>query len=279
MEQCIKADNSSSSQPILERPVFLYRNISGIVKSPIPVPNLLLTYPSFFLLRLHFFNLPPASNMSSLSPLQRATLSAYAAACAEVPHDLRRGLILFGGAATIAHGVPERKTEDCDILVTAEVLALLGDAIDKQRGGFHRDSDGEVKWNVRDAEGKYEFEIKVEFVLLGGPFNPRTPDVVGFGEGFVVTLPELVRLRAETLVARADGRDYAHLRLLLPVMAQRGRKLPHIGEEELGTMLKAVGMLKDEDAGGMFIDMLSSFEEGGRWWSCWREWAYHFLHS
>ncbi|MCJ1247093.1 hypothetical protein MMC30_004304 [Trapelia coarctata] len=205
--------------------------------------------------------------MSSLSPLQQATLSAYAAACAEVPHNLRRGLILFGGAATIAHGVSERFTNDCDILVTPEVLALLGDVVNNQRGGFHVDSDGEIRWEVRTAEGVREFEIKVEFVLLGGPFSPRTPDVVGFGQGFVVTLPELVRLMAETLVERGDQRDYKDLQLLLGVMSQRGLKLPHLDAEELGRVLEAVEMVEDGDSGGIYMSMLrrilSSFEVMG----------------
>ena len=44
------------------------------------------------------------------------------------------------------------------------------------------------------------FLVTIECLLLKGPFVPWIPEVVGFREGFKATLPELVRLRALTLV-------------------------------------------------------------------------------
>ena len=108
-----------------------------------------------------------ASTMSSLLPAQQAVLNAYAAACAEVPRDLRRSLILIGGAASIAHGMSERKTKDADILVSSESLAFLDDAIVKQRGGFHKDTDGVIKWDERDRSGQVLFSIQVELAKPG----------------------------------------------------------------------------------------------------------------
>lgn len=59
------------------------------------------------------------------------------------------------------------------------------------------------------------------------------------------------------------------------MMNQRGLQLPHIGEEELGIMIEAVEMLEDgelEDGEleGLFISILSSFEDPtGRRWENW----------
>jgi len=145
------------------------------------------------------------SPLSPLLPPQRATLTAYAAAISLLPTPLRPSSILLGGGATITHAIPARITKDVDILVSTPVLSILSTAIDTDTGGFHRDSDGEVKWGYcgadgdGDGDGVYEFDIRVELVLLGVPFNPRVPEVVPLGEGFVVRLPEPVRLGAETL--------------------------------------------------------------------------------
>src|SRR5450432_4098186 len=132
-----------------------------------------------------------------------------------------------------------RKTKEADILVSAEALACLEDAIVKKRGGFHRDTDGVIKWDKRDTNGKEVFQVQLEFILIGGPFAPRVPDVVSFGNGFVASLPELVRFRAETLVQRGDDRDFYGFSFLLPMTRQRGLKLPKIGEEELELMVEA----------------------------------------
>ena len=137
-----------------------------------------------------------------ITPLQQAYLDAYTAACALVPRNLRQTVILFGGAASIAHGILDRKAKDVDILVGVEALAILDDAIINMREGFHRDCDGAIKWDKCDSQQTKLFEVTVELVEIGGPFVPRVPEVVGFGEGYVATLAELVRLRASTLVER-----------------------------------------------------------------------------
>ena len=160
---------------------------------------------------------PTAFTMSSLLPIQQACLNAYAAACALIPHDLRHAVIWIGGAGTIAHGAPDRKTEDTDIAVSQKCLELLEDAVDNRRGGFHRDADGSIRWDERGPSGQVEFSIPVELLLLGGPFVPWIPSVVSFREGYVAALPELVRLRAETLIGRGGEKDYMDLKLLLPM--------------------------------------------------------------
>lgn len=209
---------------------------------------------------------------SSLTPFQRALKDAYFAACDLLPRDLHRSAILIGGAASIVHGMASRKTDDVDIVVTTQALAILNDAIDNRQGGFHKDSDESIMWSKRDGLD-HLFYVRVELIEIEGPFVPRIPSVVSFGKGCVASLPELVRLRCETLVARGGEHDFEDLRLLLPMVRQKGLKLPHIEEEEMGVLVEAVGMLEDEGSEVIFIDILSSFEAGGRRWDDWK----HYL--
>ena len=93
-------------------------------------------------------SLPPPTP-STLLPLQQAVLNAFYAACDLLPRNLRQSVTLIGGAATIAHGMVSRKTEDADILVSVTALAILDNAIDSRRGGFHKDSDETIRWAQR----------------------------------------------------------------------------------------------------------------------------------
>jgi len=118
--------------------------------------------------------------LRQITPLQQAYLDAYTAACALVPRNLRQTVILFGGAASIAHGILGRKVKDVDILVGVEALAILDDAIINMREGFHRDCDGTIKWDKYDSQQNRLLEVTVELVEIGGLFVPRVPEVVGF---------------------------------------------------------------------------------------------------
>lgn len=135
----------------------------------------------------------------------------------------------------------------------------------------------EILWSKRNHLGDHQFYVRVELIQLNGPFAPRIPSAVGFGDGWVATLPELVRFRCETLVERGDGVEYFDLQRLLPMMNQRDLQLPHIGEEELGVMIEAVEMLKDGGSKGLFISILSSIENPtGRRWENWVEFMLHY---
>jgi hypothetical protein len=191
-----------------------------------------------------------------------------------VPRNLRQTVILFGGAASIAHGILDRKAKDVDILVGVEALAILDDAIINMREGFHRDCDGTIKWDKCDSQQNKLFEVTVELVEMGGPFVPRVPEVVGFGEGYVATLAELVRLRASTLVERGDALDHIDFVLLLSLARQRKVKLPYLGEDEMKSMVEAVEMCEaSRDTGELFMDVLGSFELGGVRYENWVAWA------
>lgn len=135
----------------------------------------------------------------------------------------------------------------------------MDDAIVNMREGFHRDLDGTIKWDKCDSQKKKVFEVTVELVEMGGPFVPRIPDVVSFGDGYVATLPELVRLRAYTIVERGDKWDHIDFVLLLSSASKRKVKLPHLGEEELRLMIEAVEMCEaSRDTDVLFMDVLGS---------------------
>ncbi|CZS93845.1 uncharacterized protein RAG0_03951 [Rhynchosporium agropyri] len=172
--------------------------------------------------------------------------------------------ILFGGAASIAHGILERKPKDVDILVGVEALAVLDDAIINLREGFHRDCDGTIKWDKCDLQNNKLFEVTIELVKLGGPFIPRIPEAVGFGEGYIATLSELVRLWASTLVGRGDESDFIDFELLLSHVHRRQVKLQDLEGEELDSMIEAVEMCeRSRDMYVLFIEVLGSFESRG----------------
>ncbi|PMD12055.1 hypothetical protein NA56DRAFT_666687 [Hyaloscypha hepaticicola] len=174
----------------------------------------------------------------------------------------------------IAHGILDRKAKDVDILVGVETLAILDDAIINMRKGFHRDRDGTIKWDKCDSQQHKLFEVTVELVEIGGRFVPRVPEVVGFEEGYIITLPELLRLRASTLVERGDMSDHIDFVLLLSLARERAAKLPHLGEEELGLMIEAVEMCEgSRDTDKLFMDVLGLFELGGARYENWIVWA------
>ncbi|KAL1303887.1 hypothetical protein AAFC00_000341 [Neodothiora populina] len=213
-----------------------------------------MLHPSSNLPHQHFYPSPP-STMSSLTNLQQGCLDAYAAACNLMPPDLLRAFILIGGAATIAQGSPERKTEDINIAVSPDALVAFVSLADNRRGGFARHNDESFTWDVT-AQGKVSFQIPIELLLIPGPFVPRSLSVDKFRSGFVATIQELVRLRMSSLVGRGDDKDYRDLQLLLPMAETRGILLPDIvDEEEFGDMMAAVELVGADCYGGMFVSI------------------------
>ena len=217
--------------------------------------------------------------MAPLLPIQQAQLSAYEAACQFVPRNLRHNFILLGGVATIVHGGSSRKAKDVDILVDTTCLALMVEAINLGQGGFGKDTDGSYFWEARVVNPAWTFRVTVEFVELGGPFLPRVPSAVGFQNGFVANLPELLRFRCETVLNRGDEKDFGDLQLLLKLMKAQRLRLPFIEEGELEGMVEAVEEtveeLGDDSLGGILIFILTSFRRGGRIFSDWTHWATH----
>ena len=214
-----------------------------------------------------------------LTPLEQACLAAYDAICVLVPHNLRHTVILAGSAASLAHGFLGWKARDADILVGVEALGILCEAIDKRQGGLHRDGDLSVRWDMVNSEGDKLFEVKLDLVELGGWTCPRIPDVVGFGEGYVVTLTELVRLRGDSLINRGEWKDHISFHGLLSLAVKRKAKLPPLGEEEMKLMISAVEECElSRGTVEMFMEVLGRFEEGGVWFENWVAWAqYHSL--
>ncbi|CAD6448540.1 b41a90de-3cc4-49dd-9a41-21477065f329 [Sclerotinia trifoliorum] len=132
------------------------------------------------------------------------------------------------------------------------------------------DTDGSIKWDKLDSLNDKLSKVTVELVELGGPFVPRIPEVFSFGKGYVVTLVELVRLRASTLFNRGDESDHVDFGLLLSWASNLGLKLPPIGEEEGKLMFEAVMMYEGSlDAERLFIDVLGLFELRGVWYDGW----------
>lgn len=121
-----------------------------------------------------------------------------------------------------------------------------------------------------------EFYVSVDLIELHGSICPRDLSYVGFGtnkRGCVASLPELVRLRCETVVSRGKSRDYKDLRELLQMTRQKGLKLP-TSEEEMEVLVGAVELLKDEELEVAFIDILDTFMARGQFWRSWQSYLY-----
>ncbi|MCJ1379617.1 hypothetical protein MMC17_002719 [Xylographa soralifera] len=151
-----------------------------------------------------------------------------------------------------------RNTEDADVAVSAEALEPLVQAATIGRGGFRRYPDGTMTWD------NGQFLVRMECLLLEGPFVPWVPEVVGFREGYKATLPELVRLRALTLVERGDRKDEEDLKLLLKMCVSKSERLPDVDHEELGVLLEAmVGLGEVSEGYFMCIINISTLHRYG----------------
>ncbi|MCJ1409369.1 hypothetical protein MMC19_003449 [Ptychographa xylographoides] len=173
-----------------------------------------------------------------LKPITKEVLDSYVAACAYIATTLRHTYILIGGAAMTAHRAP-RNTEDVDIAVSLQALEPFVQAAISGRGGFRRYPDGTITWDSG------QFFKTVECLVLEGSFVPWVPEMVGFREGYVATLPELVRLRALTLADRGATADKRDPKLLLEMCASRSEHLPDVDEEELGVLLEAMAAVEE----------------------------------
>ena len=128
----------------------------------------------------------------------------------QVTRDLRHALIILGGATTIAHGYHGPSVHDY-----ALTLAHVDDAAKNRQARFHKDASNAIVWDARLASPDFDWFITVELLVVLEWAVPRCPVAVGFGNGFVTTLPELVLFRCETILSRGKPVDYLDLQHLL----------------------------------------------------------------
>src|SRR5436190_1764637 len=67
---------------------------------------------------------------------------------------------------------------------------------------FQVDPDMEIRYNASQ-----DFQVKVDILDLGGDFVDKIIEAHPFENGFIASIPDLLRLRATTVIERGDEKD------------------------------------------------------------------------
>ena len=136
-----------------------------------------------------------------------------------LPRSLRPNFPVVRGASLAILG-SLRKTEDADFAVFAAALASLEEAPSKDV----RFAKGNVaNWTYTcHGQGIRDIKVPLEFLEMGGGFNPKIKVVKSVGQGFRAGIGELAKMKANTYEARAEDKDVEDLVFLLDKMAQTG---------------------------------------------------------
>ena len=109
---------------------------------------------------------------------------------------------MIGGAATLAHGY-DRYAKDVDVNGTAYAIKTLWARVGEQGpGDFERAGRRKLTWTSPTTSIRVDFDVKVK--KHGAQGRSRFPRSVSseLCAGYIATLPELLRNRGVTVVAR-----------------------------------------------------------------------------
>lgn len=174
----------------------------------------------------------PKPNVAISALLREALLECFRSITRLVRPELRRQIVLVGGAASIAHSSVLR-TEDVDV---AAPLSALIDIWEGASGGalnFSIESDGKIAFDAPQG-----FRVRVNIIEVGGGCIERIHAAEPFSDGSVASMSDLLLLRAVTVVDRGGDGDIADFKWLLAEVARRGQ-FPAIDDEELQWLVRA----------------------------------------
>ncbi|KAI9869201.1 MAG: hypothetical protein M1830_005439 [Pleopsidium flavum] len=174
--------------------------------------------------------------MPAIGPGQKAALSeAYAASVSLLPFSLRGEFLVIGGSSLVILG-SKRNTEDVDFAVSAAALFAFEEAAHNDP----RFSKGAVaEWTYScQGEGIKDVKVPLEFLQMGGGFAPSIKVVKPVGEGFRAGMGELVRMKANTYMARGEDKDLEDFCFLLDKMKETGEGFEgvELEDEDLESM-------------------------------------------
>ncbi|KAI2686256.1 hypothetical protein CBS147355_1743 [Penicillium roqueforti] len=153
------------------------------------------------------------------APLREALIECFRAATRLVRPELRRQLILVGGAASIAHD-PVFYTEDVDVAAPSDVIHDIAKRVMDGAPNFSLEPDGKIIFDdsqgIRVRIDIIEIEDAIERIHVADPFF----------EGSVASMSDLLRLRAVTVAERGSDGEVADFRWLLSVLVKAGKILP-----------------------------------------------------
>ncbi|KAL3484790.1 hypothetical protein BJX62DRAFT_248124 [Aspergillus germanicus] len=157
------------------------------------------------------------------APLRGALIECFRATTRLVRPELRRQLVLVGGAASIAHSSVLR-TEDVNVAAPSNVLADIWESVTAGALNFSIEPDGKIAFDASQ-----EFRDIVERIHATEPFH----------EGSVASKSDLLRFRAMTVVDRGSDGEAADFRRLLSEVARVGQVLPGLSCLEMEYMREA----------------------------------------
>ena len=177
----------------------------------------------------------PKPNTTIAAPLHEALIECFRAATRLVRPDLRRQLVLVGGAASIAHS-SRLKTEDVDVAGPPDVIIDILEAVSNGAQHFRQDPDCKIAFVARQG-----FRVGLDVIAYKAESCiERAPHVAeSFFEGSVASRSNLLIFRAVTVVNRGSDGDVADIRWLLSRLVRVGEFLPGLSQEELENVSKA----------------------------------------
>ncbi|KAI7142815.1 hypothetical protein KC344_g6870 [Hortaea werneckii] len=160
------------------------------------------------------------------NPLREAIFAGFAATTCLVRPDLRRQLVLVGGAAT-----PPDAIHDIGSAVWAGAL------------NFSQHPDGKIAFSAPQG-----FIIYLDLIEMGGAgCIERIHATEALGEGSLASVSDLLLLRAVTVVDRGSDGDILDFEWLLSRVIETN-KLPVIDAEELDWLYTAMAICLGETA-------------------------------
>jgi hypothetical protein len=177
----------------------------------------------------------PKSNITIAAPLREALIECFRATTRLVRPELRRQLVLVGGAASIAHS-SLLKTEDVDVAAPPSVLIRIWETVSAGAPNFSLESDGKIAYDAPQG-----FRVQIDLIQIGDGCIERIYVAEPFYEGSVASKSDLLRLRAVTVVDRGNDGEVDDFRWLLSGVASEGQVLPVLDKEGLEYVSKAGG--------------------------------------
>lgn len=175
----------------------------------------------------------PKSNSIITAPLRGALIECFRATTRLVRPELRRQLVLVGGAASIAHS-SVLKTEDVDVVAPPNIIIEIWEAVSAGALNFSLESDGKISFDAPQG-----FRVPIDFIQIGDGCIERIHVAEPFFEGSVASMSDLLRLRAVTVVDRGSDGEVEDFRWLLSGVAREGQVLPALDQDELECVSRA----------------------------------------
>ena len=168
--------------------------------------------------------MPKSSPISA--PLRQALIECFRVTTCLVRPELRRQLVLVGGAASIAHN-SVLYTEDVDVAAPSDVIHDICKGVMDGALNFSLEPDGMIAF-----DGSHGIRVRVDLIEIGDAIE-RIHTMEPFFEGSVASMSDLLRLRAVTVVERGSDGEADDFRWLLTEVAKAGQLMPGLSQEEL----------------------------------------------